>query len=228
MGLLDGVKWLLRLSDLIFACTQNHPTYATMTLEFLSLYSYDTPTNKDMYLTGTIKFLMFNTEYALTQEQISDLLQFPRGGSLTQVVTVHSRIPSEADWATAVFDQWRHIIGEETTSWDDLYASHIHNPIIRYFFKILYNSIFGRFNNKKLNSKELFFLHCVFAKDTKINASLFLLHHIESLSARGNQPFLIRGLATMIAHCLNLGGNLRAYNHCCPYLWIWITVSLPT
>lgn len=49
-----------------------------LTLEFLSSYSYETPGDEGMYLTGATKFHMFNTEYALTQEQLTNMLEFSR------------------------------------------------------------------------------------------------------------------------------------------------------
>ncbi|KAI5414818.1 hypothetical protein KIW84_040326 [Lathyrus oleraceus] len=77
LGLLQGVQWLLRLSDLTFLCSQNQPTYPSLTLEFLSSYSYTTPIGEDEYLTGTATFRMFNTEYSLSQDQLSAMLHFP-------------------------------------------------------------------------------------------------------------------------------------------------------
>jgi len=197
------VQWLLRLSDLTFLCTQNHPTYPSLTLEFLSSYSYTTPTGEDEYLTGVAKFRMFNTEYALSQEQLSAMLRFPEGDH------VHPRIPPNSDWNTVAFKLFGKISGVVTTNWDALLASHIHNPTIRYFIRILQNTIFGRANNSKVNAKELFFLHCIFSADTKVNTASFLLHHIRTLCARGSQPFVIGGLITTIALGLNLGDRLQ-------------------
>lgn len=71
---------------------------------------------------------MFNTEYTVTHDQLSDILQFPRGDDMRY------RLPHEVDWTAAAFGFWSKISGETTDSWEDLYASHIHNPTIRYFF----------------------------------------------------------------------------------------------
>jgi hypothetical protein len=203
LGLLQGIQWMLRLADLTFLCTHNQPTYPSLTLEFLSSYSYTTPTGEDEYLTGTATFRMFNTEYSLSQDQLSAMLQFPVGDR------VHPRIPPNSQWHIHAFDLFRKISGVETDNWDALLASHIHNPTIRYFICILQNTVFGRPNNNKVNAKELFFLHCVFAADTQVNAASFLFHHIRTLCARGRQPFVIGGLITTIALGLNLGDRLQ-------------------
>lgn len=91
----------------------------------------------------------------------------------------------------------------------DSLGSHIHNPTIRYFFRVLSNSIFRRMNNNKVNSKELFFMHCICIHGWKINASTFILQHIEALCARGTTSFCIGGLVPSIEIALDLGGRLK-------------------
>ena len=92
-------------------------------------------------------------------------------------------------------------------SYDHLNATHIHNPAIRYFHRILCNTIFARDSNHKLNSKELFFMHCAFTGQ-KINAAPFLLAHIHSICTRGGKPFYFRGIVTSLALALNHGAAL--------------------
>jgi hypothetical protein len=204
LGLLQGIEWMLRLADLTFLCTHNQPTYPSLTLEFLSSYAYNTPAGEDEFLTGTATFRMFNTEYSLTQNQLSTMLQFSTEGQ------VYPRIPPDLNWNTvAVFTLFKKISGLDAYNWEELLLSHIHNPTIRYFIRILQNTVFGRPNNNKVNAKELFFLHCVFEMDTKVNAASFLFHHIRTLCARGRQPFVIGGLITSIALGLNLGDRLQ-------------------
>ncbi|KAI5403248.1 hypothetical protein KIW84_050721 [Lathyrus oleraceus] len=204
LGLLQGIEWMLRLADLTFLCTHNQPTYPSLTLEFLSSYAYNTPTGEDEFLTGTATFRMFNTEYSLSQNQLSTMLQFPIEGQ------VYPRIPPNLNWNTvAAFDLFRKISGVDANNWEELLVSHIHNPTIRYFIRILQNTVFGRPNNSKVNAKELFFLECVFKPNAKVNAASFLFHHIRTLCARGRQPFVIGGLITTIALGLNLGDRLQ-------------------
>ena len=99
---------------------------------------------------------MFNDEYSITQAALSDFLHFPREGE------VYYRIPTEKDWASTTFKIWKAISDEEPTSWEGLYASSIHNPVIRYFHRVISPIIIGRINNNKVNSKELSLLHCTF------------------------------------------------------------------
>ncbi|KAI5432053.1 hypothetical protein KIW84_035983 [Lathyrus oleraceus] len=147
---------------------------------------------------------MFNTEYSLSQNQLSTMLQFPIEGQ------VYPRIPPNLNWNTvAAFDLFRKISGVDAKNWEELLISHIHNPTIRYFIRILQNTVFGRPNNSKVNAKELFFLECVFEPNAKVNAASFLFHHIRTLYARGRQPFVIGGLNTTIALGLNLGDRLQ-------------------
>ncbi|KAI5422808.1 hypothetical protein KIW84_046004 [Lathyrus oleraceus] len=104
LGLLQGIEWMLRRADLTFLCTHNQPTYPSLTLEFLSSYDYTTPAGEGEFLTGTATFRMFNTEYSLTQRELSAMLQFPTEGLL------HARIPPTSNWNTVlVFDLFKKI-----------------------------------------------------------------------------------------------------------------------
>ena len=94
-----------------------------------------------------------------------------------------------------------------TLNWEGLNASLIHKLAICYFHCILESTIFGRINNHKVNSKELFFLHCIFTP-TRINATPFLLAHIHSISERGTNTFCIGGIFTSITLALGLGNKL--------------------
>jgi hypothetical protein len=93
------------------------------------------------------------------------------------------------------------------TSWDTLNATYIHNPAIRYFHRVLGHTVFGRVSNHKVNSKELFLLHCVFTP-IAFNVTPFLLANIQAACMRGSQAFYFRGIITSIALDLNLGDRL--------------------
>ena len=91
LGLLDSVWRLLINSDLEFVCTQNLPTYESLTLEFLSSFSYNPPCDESQHLSGSTTFRMFNNEYYITQTTLSDSFHFPREG------VVHHRIPTDTN-----------------------------------------------------------------------------------------------------------------------------------
>lgn len=93
------------------------------------------------------------------------------------------------------------------TRWDALNAMYIHNPTIRYFHRVLGHTIFGRVNSYKVNSKELFLLHCVFTP-VAFNATPFLLSNIQAACMRGNTTFYFGGIITSITLGLNLGDRL--------------------
>jgi hypothetical protein len=59
------------------------------------------------------------------------MLRFPEGDD------VHPRIPPNSEWNTITFELFWKISGVVTTNWDALLASHIHNPTIQYFVRIL-------------------------------------------------------------------------------------------
>lgn len=92
------------------------------------------------------------------------------------------------------------------TSWDALNATYIHKSAIRYFHRVLGHMVFGKVNNLKVNSKELFFLPCVFTP-VAFNATHFLLANIQAVCMRGSTTFCFRGIITSIT----LGLNLEPY-----------------
>lgn len=153
LGLSNGVEWMLNTSGLTQPCTNRQPTYEALTLEFLSLFSYITPLGATQFLTGAATFRMFDTEYSLNQTQIAWILGFRHRDR------VHCYIPG--GWPEIAFGVWHNLTNVNFTSWDAVNATYIHNPSIRYFHRVLGHTVFGRVNNHKVNSKELFFLHCV-------------------------------------------------------------------
>lgn len=78
LGLTESVTWMLNNTGLYDLTTQPTPTFEPLVLEFLSSFSYSTPSD-DLFQTGTINFRMFNREYHLDQEEVAALLNFPRG-----------------------------------------------------------------------------------------------------------------------------------------------------
>ena len=118
---------------------------------------------------------------------------------------VHCCIPD--GWSEIAFGVWHSLTNMNATSWDTLNATYIHNPAIRYFHRVLGHTVFGRVINHKVNSKELFLLHCVFTP-IAFNVTSFLLDNIQAAYMRGSQAFCFGGIITSIALGLNLGDRL--------------------
>jgi len=209
LGLIDGVTRLLTKSSLHHLCTEPVPTYEPLVLEFLSSFNYDTPSNQP-FLTGSIQFRMFNREYALDQDVVASYLHF------NHAPIAHRSIFQELNgrsWEDLAFEFWFHLTGENPTGWRALHASHIQNPAIRYFQRVLGHIIFARSNNHKVNQNELFFLYCAL-NNIRFNAAPFMFQHIQGLvNAPATNPFLLGGIITTLACALGLGDELLSLSH---------------
>lgn len=144
---------------------------------------------------------MFNVSYEFIQDQITDLLHFPHGEGWA------CEGPLESDWALDVFRFWQRLSDETTTDWEGLKSTYIHNPSIRYLHRILAYTIFGRENNGKVNSKELYFLHCALAV-AQVNPTPLMLSHMKSVAHRTTCVICIGGLITFLALAMNLHAEL--------------------
>ena len=106
LGLQPHMEGLLNKAGLSFISTMNTPNYKALTLEFLSSYAYHTRDDADAHLTGSAQFWMFNREYTLNHEILSDIFHFPRGNNMQY------RIPPELDWNGSAYAIWERITGE--------------------------------------------------------------------------------------------------------------------
>src|ERR1051325_3771219 len=204
LGMGESITFMLTNTGLLILCSNPFPTFEPLVLEFLSSFSYNTPPD-DPYTRDPANFRMFNQEYAIDQERIAELLQFTRGPN------VHYK-PFDADsdisWDQVGFSLWHDLTGQPTKSWRDLYASHIHNPALRYFHRILANTIFGRTNNHKVNQNEIFLLFCAL-NGQAVNAAPFMLSHFHTcVNAAGTNSFVFGGIITSLAFSLGLSNEL--------------------
>lgn len=119
---------------------------------------------------GTVSFIMFNREYQYNQDDIADMLHFPHGGGVV------CETPLDAEWAHEFGRFGEQLIGNLADSFEGNNVTHVHNPTIRYFRKILAYSMFGRESNSRINAKELFYIHSVFEPTRVILAMVMLAH----------------------------------------------------
>ncbi|KAI5441210.1 hypothetical protein KIW84_010604 [Lathyrus oleraceus] len=135
--------------------------------------------------TDTAYFRMFNRNYDISQDQIIDLLSFSHGDEYA------CQRPLESEWESNALYFWKQLTGKTTTDWEDLKATAIQNPSIRYLHRIFSRTIFGRENIGNVNSRDL-----------------FLSAHFQSTNVRTGGLVYVAGLITSIALALNLGTEL--------------------
>ncbi|MCI22708.1 hypothetical protein A2U01_0043884, partial [Trifolium medium] len=81
-------------------------------------------------------------------------------------------------------------------------SSRIHNPTIRYFQKVLAQSVFVRGDSSgNVNSKELFFIDCVF-QSRPIHTAAFMLANMQTIAEAKKGAIVIGGLITSLAPAL--------------------------
>ena len=79
---------------------------------------------------------------------------------------------------------------------------------MRYFHRVLANTIFGRTNNHKVNQIEVFFLLCAL-NGFQINAAPLMLSHFHScVNSAGKNSFCFGGIITSLAYALGLADEL--------------------
>ncbi|KAI5428537.1 hypothetical protein KIW84_033501 [Lathyrus oleraceus] len=123
LGLSDNVHWMLNNLGMSHFLTLTSPTYIRLTYEFLSSFRYTTPIG-GFRTTDIVHFRMFNRSYAINQDQLADLLLFPRGDEFACQHTL------EREWESNTLDFWQQLMGKTTTDWEGLKATAIQNPTI--------------------------------------------------------------------------------------------------
>lgn len=195
LGLYDSVHFMYDRLQLSHFMNLRHRTYSRLTLEFLSSLDFNARGN-----CGDAIFRMFDKEYALHQDEIGDLFHFDAVSELciTAIPSVDSR------YAIDFCSFWQRLTGERTASTKGRKSSHIHNPAIRYFQKVLAHTIFGRGDSSgNVNSEELYFIDAVF-RPRWIHSAAFMLAKMQKIATATTGAIAIGGLITSLAIAMGL------------------------
>lgn len=99
---------------------------------------------------------------------------------------------------------WGKITGNYHHEPHTMFSGNIHNPVIRYFHKILAHTLFGKEENIIVVSKdELFILYCA-SQGRLVNAATFMLATLAKIARETHGPIIIGGLITMIGDVIGL------------------------
>lgn len=201
LGLFDSVNWMFNQIGWGHFLTLRHPTYERITLEFLSSlkYTYAQRVRKGF---GGTSFRLFGQDFLLSHNEIGNLLQFQTS------LQSSDGVPSQGPWTTEYGQFWKRLTGALATSAEGNKASRIHNPAIRYFHRVLAHTIFGRGDSTGVvNLRELYFIHCIFARKL-VNSAAFMLAHMFKMATSGNGPIAFSGLITSIAYALGFSERI--------------------
>ena len=103
---------------------------------------------------------------------------------------------------------WQQLTRDLATGTSGNKSSHIHNPAIRYFQKVMAHTIFGRGEStRNVNSKELFFIDSVF-QARRIHTTAFMLANMQATAKAAKGAIVIGGLITSLALALGLESEL--------------------
>ena len=206
LGILDSVMYLFNQLGWEKALIKTRfATYRELTFEFLSSLVH-LPEHGKGTRKGFISFRLFGINFVYNHKDLADLLGFPSGPfafSTTQV----ELMDIELDYF------WGTLTGNYHPDPDNMDNDEIHNPAIRYFHKMLAHTVFGKEENQTAVSKdEIFLLYCMH-QGHPINAVPFLMQTFYRIIDNPDEPIIIGGLVTMIAHALGLRHQLNRCPH---------------
>lgn len=129
---------------------------------------------------------------------MDELLGFPSGPD-TYTIT-----PDDAFTDLDLDYFWVNINGNYHPEPHTMFSENIHNPVIRYFHKILDHTLFGKEENITAISKdELLILYCA-SQGRPVNTTTFMLANLAKISRETHGPIIIGGLITMIVDVIGL------------------------
>lgn len=85
-----------------------------------------------------------------------------------------------------------------------MFFENIHNPVIRYFHKILAHTLFGKEENiTSISREELFILYCA-SQGRPVNVAAFMLANLDKIARETHDTIIIGGLITIIVDAIGL------------------------
>ena len=143
LGIQDSVLFLLsQISWDTSALRRRFSSYRRLTLEFLSSLVYK-PNHGLGFNRGLIRFRLFDIEYTYTHREMAELLGFPHILDTFIIIQEELFDMGELDYL------WGSITGISNPDPNDMHSENIHNPTLRYFYKILAHTLFGKLSLMK-------------------------------------------------------------------------------
>lgn len=171
--------------------------YRRVTLEFLISLYYD-PNRGFGFGRGLATFRLFGTNFRFTHHEMASLLGFPNGPDAFTITPDDAFTNLDLDyfWGTIT----RNYHHEPHT----MFSENIHNPVIRYFHKILAHTLFSKEENIISVSRDDVFIMYYASQGRPVNAATFMLVNLDRITQDIQGTILIRGLVIMIVDAIVL------------------------
>lgn len=152
LGLRDSVMYLMdQVGCENFAVRKRYSQYRRLNLEFMSSLYYDS--NRGIgFGRGLTIFRLFGTRYHFTHHEMAGLLGFPSGANTYTITPDDAFIDMDLDYF------WGNITRNYHPKPHTIFSENIHNPVIRYFHKILAHALFSKEENITVVSKDKLFI----------------------------------------------------------------------
>ena len=148
---------------------------------------------------GGTRFRLFGQDYNFNHDEIGNYLHFQT--SLRAV----DKVPNDRPWTQNFGYFWKRLTGKYATKMAGKKSSHIHNPGIRYFYRILAHTVFGRGESTStVNMRELYIINCLF-EPREVHTAAFMLAHMDMIANAPSGGIAFGGLITSLAYALGLG-----------------------
>lgn len=125
---------------------------------------------------GLITFRMFGVEYRYNHREMAELLGSPNGPDVFIVTQEELLMNLELNYF------WGSITENNHPETNGMHSGNIHNPAIRYFYKILAHTLFEKEENvTSLSKDELFIMYCA-SQACPVNAATFMIANFDRMA----------------------------------------------